>query len=294
MLDYRIETFLVVCQYMNFTKAAEFLNITQPAVSNHIKQLEEYYDVLLFKYEGRKIYLTREGKMLYDAMVTLHNNEIYLKEQIRHEKDERDIFRFGTTLTIGEFLISDNLERFILTHPRASVHMDVANTKELLEKLDMGDLDFAIVEGNFNKPDYGHIPYRTEEFIPVCSVHNPLADKTVTLSQLLKERLIVREEGSGTREILENVLEQKNYRISDFDNVLEICNMSAIKKLVMRDCGITLLYKCAVQNELENGEIARINIKGLRMKHEMYAIWNKDNLFSEYYEHILRELIAIA
>ena len=108
----------------------------------------------------------------------------------------------------------------------------------------------------------------------------------------MRERLIVREKGSGTREILEKTLEDKNYRINDFENVLEICNMNAIKNLVMGNCGVTFLYRCAVENELEQRKIARINIKGLRMKHEMYAIWNRENLFDEYYEHILRELLS--
>ncbi len=73
MLDFRVETFLIVCQEMNFTRAARRLGITQPAVSKHIRQLEEYYDVLLFGYEGKKVYLTKEGKMLYGAMVSMHN-----------------------------------------------------------------------------------------------------------------------------------------------------------------------------------------------------------------------------
>ncbi len=292
MLDYRIETFLVVCQEMNFTKAATRLGITQPAVSNHIKQLEDYYDTLLFGYEGKKIYLTKEGKMLYEAMVSMHNNEIYLSEQIRQLKEEREEFRFGVTLTIGEFIICDALEKYIKSHPDANIHMSVANTKELISRLEEGAIDFAILEGNFQKMNYGNFTYSMEPFIPVCSPMNPLAGKSIRLTELIKERIITREEGSGTREILENALEERNIRLSDFRSVVEIANMNTIKTLVLKNCGISFMYERAVEKELEAGELVKISIKGWNIRHEMCAVWKKDNLFADYYEKLLKELLG--
>lgn len=292
MLDYRAETFLVVCQEMNFTRAAERLGITQPAVSNHIRQLEEYYDALLFDYEGKKLYLTREGKMLYDAMVSMHNNEIYLQEQIKQSKDEREEFRFGVTLTIGEFMIADALERYINRHPNANIHMEVANTKQLLEQLEMGEIDFAILEGNFQKMNYENLLYSIEPFVAVCSPENEFAGKSVRLVELLKERVITREEGSGTREILENALEERNIKLKDFKTVIEIANMNTIKELVLRNCGISFMYEQAVAKELEEGTLEKINVKGWSIKHEMCAIWKQDNLFADYYEKLLKELLS--
>ena len=293
MLDYRVETFLVVCQEMNFTKAAKRLNITQPAVSKHIRQLEEYYDTLLFGYEGKKIYLTKEGKMLYEAMVSMHNNEIYLMEQLKQSKEEREEFHFGVTLTIGEFMISDSLERYIMRHPNANIHMNVANTRELIGQLEAGLIDFAILEGNFQKMNYENILYAVESFVPVCSPFHSLAGKTVNLTDILGERIIIRENGSGTREIFENALEERNIKLSDFAGVVEIANMNAIKDLVLKNCGISFMYEKAVERELRDGELKKINIRGWSIQHEMCAVWKKDNLFGDYYERLLRELLEI-
>ncbi len=291
MLDYRIDTFIVVCQEMNFTKAAKRLNITQPAVSNHIKQLEEYYGAILFGYEGKRIYLTKEGKMLYEAMVSMHNNEIYLKEQINHEKEDREVFKFGVTMTIGEFMISDAINKYVNRHPRAQIHMVVANTAELVKQLEMGLVDFAIVEGNFQKLNYNNMTFSVENFVPICSPNHKFAKKSVNLSDLIDERLILREEGSGTREIFEIVLEENNLRVDDFYSVLEIGNMNTIKKLVEKNAGISFMYECGVREDIDKGTLIKMNIKGFDVKHEMCAIWKKDNIFADYYENILKEMI---
>ncbi len=291
MLDYRIETFLVVCQEMNFTRAAERLKITQPAVSNHIRQLEEYYDALLFGYQGKKIFLTKEGKMLYDAMVSMHNNEIYLMEQISQAKEEREELRFGVTHTVGEFLIGDALEAYIFHHPDADISINIGDTDELLGQLETGSIDFAILEGNFKKMDYEHHMYSMQSLIPVCSSHNPLAKKTVKLTELLKERVITGNKGFCTREILETILEEKNLALKDFKNKVEVGDIHTIKDLVVRDCGIAFLYEKSVEEELKSGELCKINITGWKVNHELCAVWKKDNLFSDYYNGLIEELL---
>lgn len=290
MLDYRITTFLVVCQEMNFTKAAQRLKITQPAVSNHIRQLEEYYDALLFGYEGKKIFLTKEGKMLYDAMVSMHNNQIYLMDQISQAKEEREELCFGVTHTIGEFLIGDALEAYIFHHPDANISITIGNTDELLEKMESGSIDFAILEGNFQKMDYENHTCLVENLIPVCSSHNQLAKKTVRLTDVLKERLITGSKGFCTREILETALEEKNLAVKDFKNKIEVGNIHTIKEMVLRDCGISFLYEKSVEDEIKSGELSKISITGWKVKHELCAIWKKDNLFSDYYNSLIEEL----
>lgn len=292
MLDFRVETFLAVCQEMNFTRAAKLLGITQPAVSNHIRQLEEYYDVLLFRCEGKKVYLTKEGKMLYEAMVSMHNNEIYLMEQLKQTKEEREEFRFGVTLTIGDFMISDAIGRYIRKHPSANIHMETANTKELIARLEAGQIDFAVLEGNFQKMNYNNFVYAVEDFVSVCSPEHPMAGRQADMTDLLRERIIVREEGSGTREILENALEERNLHLADFSGLIEIANMNTIKELVLDNCGISFMYEKAAEEELCSGRLARINIRGWQVRHEMCAVWKKDNLFSDYYERLLKELLG--
>ena len=121
MLDNRILTFLTVCKEMNYTRAAEQLHITQPAVSQHIQYIEEYYGVKLFTFSGKKMSLTKEGKLLETSLTAFHNNEIYLKEQLSSMADKKKTVHFGTTLTVGEFMIARPLSRFLQRHPNADV-----------------------------------------------------------------------------------------------------------------------------------------------------------------------------
>src|SRR5690606_8984618 len=109
LMDFRLDTFLAVCRHMNFTKAAKALNITQPAVSQHIQYLEYYYGVELFDFEGKKMRLTKAGKMIYQADTTIKHNDIFLKERINALKKEKRKMIFGATLTIGEFVMAKHL-----------------------------------------------------------------------------------------------------------------------------------------------------------------------------------------
>ena len=122
MLDFRMDTFLAVCEAMNFTRAAEKLNITQPAVSQHIRFLEEYYDTRLFQMRGKKAELTRAGKLLQSVGLTMKHDVLSLRKEIR-ELQEKKSLRFGVTLTVGEFVIPGPLGRYLMLHPDISLKM---------------------------------------------------------------------------------------------------------------------------------------------------------------------------
>ena len=297
MIDHRVLTFLTVCQELSFTKAAQRLHISQPAVSQHIQYIEEYYGVRVFVFVGKKIFLTNAGKLLRQSLTSLCNNEIYLKEQLLSTVDKRQILRFGATLTVGEFMIAAPLSRFLSAHENADISVTVANTRELLAQLDDGKIDFAILEGNYPRHAYCHMPYITDNFIPICGDGYQLYGKPVSgrihetdLRALSTERLLVREPGSGTRMILEEALNECDMGIQDFSQVITIGNMNTIKDMVIQGCGITFLYETAVKNELLTGLIHKIPVKEWNVRHEISVIWKKDNLFTESLEEILREL----
>ena len=151
MLDPKIETFLMICKYMNFTKAAEELHLTQPAVSSQMKKLDEYYGGPLFAYENKQLRLTDIGRIVYQSMKQMENREIYLQKQIHYLQNKKRDIKFGATMTIGEFLLSNIIDDYLRKYPDSSLHMQVHNTQTLLEKLDNAELDFAFIEGNFSK-----------------------------------------------------------------------------------------------------------------------------------------------
>lgn len=286
MIDFRIDTFLTVCRYLNFTKAAKELNITQPAVSQHIRYLEEFYNIKIFRFEGKKIYLTDEGNALYQASVTMKHDEKYLKENINKLNKGKNRLFFGATLTIGEFVIAKQLKNYLDLYPNSEVCIVLGNTSELLDKLRLGEIDFALVEGNFNKKEYEYLTYSIERYIPVCRKDYSFQKQPNILKDLLSERIIVRETGSGTREILEKNLETRNLVIEDFRYIVEIGGMNAIKSLVELGCGVTFMYEAAVQEELEKGILQEIKLKDFKVTHDFAFIWNKGSIFSKNYQEI--------
>jgi len=289
LMDFRLDTFLEVCRHMNFTKAAKALNITQPAVSQHIQYLEDYYGVELFAFEGKKMRLTEAGKMLYQAATTIKHDDIFLKERINALKKGKNKLIFGATLTIGEFVMAKPIKSYLELHPDTQMRMIIGNTKELLEKLSLGEIDFALIEGNFDKKDYDYIVYSQERYIAVCRDYK-FEKEPERLTDLLSERLIVRESGSGTRRILEEYLEARNLGIGDFKSAVEIGGMTAIKSLVEYGCGITFLYEAAVKKELANGSLREIKLKDFQIFHDFSFIWNKGSVFSERYRKICEML----
>ena len=205
---------------MNFTRASEKLNITQPAVSQHIHFLEKHYNTKLFRYEGKKLKLTGAGEILRNASLTMMHDEISMQNQMQKTDEEEEI-HFGATRTVGDVLMGRILERYLRRYPDAKICMIVDNTQELLRKLDEGIIDFALVEGFFQKNEYDHQKYSDENYIAVCAPDYTFnSDKITTdvsVENLFHERLLVREEGSGTREVLERCLAAQNFSIHDCD-----------------------------------------------------------------------------
>ena len=181
MLDFRIDSFLAVCKYMNFTKASEELNITQPAVSQHIHYLEREYQTKLFEYKGKKLFLTPSGKLLLNAATTMKHDEIFLRKNMRQQHGEARHMVLGATLTIGEFMMPQLLSRYLQKYPTVSIDLQIANTQQLLEKIDRGEIDFALVEGYFDKREYDSRMFSKENYIAVCSPKYPFSDKEQSL-----------------------------------------------------------------------------------------------------------------
>ena len=199
---------------------------------------------------------------------------------------------FGTTLTIGEYIMPDLLIKLVSDYPSINITMIVGNTKSLLEKLRDGNIDFALLEGHFDKSKYNSLLFSLESFIGVCSANHPLADSKLSFKDIFNERLILREEGSGTREIFEQILYEHNTTMKNFNQFIEIGNISVIKEMVSNNLGITFLYKEAVKDELASGILKKINIKDLDVEREFNFVFLKDTLHYKEYEdwfHYLME-----
>ncbi|NLC85244.1 MAG: LysR family transcriptional regulator [Ruminococcaceae bacterium] len=286
MLDYRHETFLTVAACNSFTKAAEMLHITQPAVSQHIKFLEDLYGCKLFDNANRKTILTPQGELLKEFATTVFSDAKHLKENISAVETETMQFSFGATLSVGEYVMPRVLSRMLIKYPELKFHMSVANTQILLERLNHGELDFIVVEGLFDKSEYDSTLFSMEKFVPICSPESKLAKGRKRFSDIIDSRLILRERGSGTREIFENILQKNNYSLHAFDKVIEIGNMAAIKKMVTNNLGISFLFEVAAKKEIDEGSLALIDIVGFSEQREFNFVLLKGSFFRERYMNI--------
>lgn len=281
MQDIRMETFLAVCDYMNFTKAADALGLTQPAVSRQMKSLEEYYQTMLFHYEGKKLSLTPAGETLHRFARLARSDEKHLLELLR--KPAARPLRLGSTPTPGEFMLPSVLSDYLKKHPLPEVHMTIRNTEALLEMLDEGAIDLAVVEGNFPKRNYGHLLFSVQDFVPVGPSRRDFP--VLSLDELVHSTLILREPGSGNREILESTLKGHNISLTDFTGLIEVNDIRVQKALVQRDCGIAFLFRAAI---LEEPELKVLPVEGFPLQHEINILWQKNSLFEKEYQELAR------
>lgn len=274
---------------MNFTKAAQSLQITQPAVSQHIRWLEDQYQVHFFQYQGKKMMLTEEGEVFLNAARTFRHDDRYLRERLLDMRRGTTKIIFGATLTIGDFVLPRIIGQFIKERPYVNLSFEIGNTAELLKKLNEGSIDFAVVEGYFEKEQYDYRIFSKEPFIAVSSPKYSFVEKPRVLVDLLEEPLFVRETGSGTREVLEKNLQSKNLGIRDFKKFREINSLHAIKALTEEGCGITFLYKAAVEEELRKGTLKQILLEDFQAVHDFDFVWRKNSIFSKDYLKIFEQ-----
>ncbi|MBU5668850.1 LysR family transcriptional regulator [Peptoniphilus sp. MSJ-1] len=291
MLDFRIKTFLTVCHYMNFTRAAEELSLTQPAVSGHIKHLEEYYGTDLFKRDKKHLALTEEGNILYLYLKSMSNDETKIKNLIGNSNKNKKSISLGLTRTIGEFTIFNRLIDFIAKEKERDFYIYYKNTTDILEDLDNGNIDFAFVEGFLRGQNYYVEKFKNEDYICVANKKHDFKNKIHRLKDLLDERIIVREEGSGTLAFLQNLLNMQNLSVNDFKNIIQVNNMHAIVELLKSNSGISFLFESAVKDLLEDGTIIKVELEDFKVSHDFSFICNKNSIFIDEYLGIFKKFL---
>ncbi len=285
MLDYKINTFLTLCEELNYTQTANKLHITQPNVSQHIKSLEKFYGAKLFKYENRKLSLTEAGEKLQSLSIRLNADSKKIKAIMEDIEEEKENLNFGATLTVGEYIMPQIIEKIDLD--KYKVSMRVENTEVLLKKLENSIIDFVIIEGHFDKSKYETYLFSNEKFIGIGNLNYKSEYK---LEDLLNERLILREKGSGTREVFEHILFDNNLNTSSFKDIVEIGNMNGIQKLVSDGIGISFLYEKASLENIKNKKIRELNIVNLNAYREFNFVMLKENKNKNKYIEIFKML----
>lgn len=287
MLDTKIFTFLKVAQHRNYTRAAAELNLTQPAVTQHIKKLEEYYNCTLIDIDGKSVKLTEQGKLLYNYANFQIANEEQLMNQIN--KVETPI-KIGATLSIADYYLPHYLSSY-LTNNDELLSVTVKNTESIIEMLLNNELYCAFIEGIFDKSLFHYYEFCNTRFLPVARKGHPLEGLEVTISEIHKYPLILREKGSGTREIYENYLYENNDSLLSASQIYEISSLGIIKKLLSNSDAISFMYEEVARQEVEKGELCYLNIKNYSIRRPLYFIYPSNSLMKEKNELFYKKMI---
>lgn len=269
MLDHRMETFLLVCDRMNYHKVADELGLTQPAVTQQIRFLEKHYNCKLFDYKNHKLIKTEAAVTLEQYARAVRLKEAHLKDLFQPEEVHE--IRMGATKTIGDYFLPPYLHRF-LERKENALNLIVDNTSTLLDLLQSNQLDFAIVEGFFDKTNFDSILIRREPFVGICKKDHPFAGREVSIPEILEETIIHREDGSGTRAILEKELSGYNESLQRFKRRICISSFPLILDMVKHGHGISFVYNILADSD---PELAKFTIKDEEVVREFNIVYLK-------------------
>ena len=242
MFDAKIETLLEVISAGSYTRAAQRLSLTQPAVSHHMRQLEQEFGIHIFYKDKKELRLTPEGEILVKyarrALAVYRN----ARQAIEDSRICMSHIGVGITHTVGESCVPQVLAEYCNQTPGVHINIVTDTIKNLYDMMRSYELDVAIVDGQFPASGYTEVLLDTDYLCLVVSPIHPLARRaSVAIGALQGERFIMRPKGAGTRSMFESYLSECGADIRDFNIIIEMDSVATIKELVAQDLGISVI-----------------------------------------------------
>jgi LysR family transcriptional regulator, transcriptional activator of the cysJI operon len=273
-MDFRLKVFFTVATRLNFTKAAAELYISQPAVSKHIQELEEHYKTKLFERNGSRIALTSAGQLLLKHAKTIF--DIYREidfEMSSFVSQRKGLLRLGASTTISQYVIPPVLAQFHEKETNISIQLINGNTEQIETALIQKEIEIGIVEGQSKNQSIKYVPFLKDELVLVCHSKHPLTKlNEISIEELKTLRLLTRERGSGTLEVIEYALRKHNLQLSDLQIEMELGSTESIKSYLLHSECFAFMSIYSIANELKNQELTIIDIKDLTFERDIYII----------------------
>ncbi len=281
-----LRIFITVYQQQSITKAAAELNMTQPAVTRAIQELEEHYGRPLFERIHRRIYVTEAGRQLYQQAV--HVKALMDKmEKDMTDWEEAGVLRVGAGTTLGCVLLPRVLSAFAKAHPRLRVHSTVTDTTRLQEMLLHNEIDFALIEGAPADPSLERLPIGKDRMVLILPKEHPLcARESITIPDLAEYPVIVSESGSASRNFLEHLFSIHGLRLNP---VMESGSMPAIVRAVQAGLGVSLIPQRMVSLFGEPGGLRERPLSYEILTRESHLVWHE----SKYIGKSAREFMEL-
>lgn len=281
MIDYYLRVFLAAARTCSFTKAAQALNITQPAVTHQIQNLERMFKAKLFLRQRNKITLTKAGEILYR-----YADEIgRLYRQAKNEMTELtgNVFGdvlFGATSLLGIYLLPLIMGGFKQTYSGVNISMLVGNSREVMSYLQDGIVELAIVSEPVPEKRFVAIPFYEDHLTLIVPPDHPwCVEKEISAERIFEEDFLIREPGSGTREIYTKALQQL-YPNKHLKVAMVLGSTEAIKRGVIGGMGISIVSPLACHIEVKQGLLRKIALKGLKIKRGFDIVYRSEENLS--------------
>ena len=260
MADRRLKVFHTVARLLNFTKAADALHMTQPAVTFQIRQLEEHFNTRLFDRTHNRVTLTDAGHRVYSFADRIFELYDEMENAIREMTgDVSGVVTLGASTTIAEYMLPFLLGDFKTRNPEVNIRLKVSNTEGIVSMVENNVIDLGIVEASVNNKNLQVDECRIDQLVAIMPVNHPLANlKSITPQQLLPYSFICREEGSGTREVINEYLTEHLAGAEEVKICLELGSPEAIKGAVEAGMGVSIMSHSSVAKELKLGTLAAV------------------------------------
>lgn len=283
-----MKIFIAVADYGKMSLAAQKLYISQPTISQAISEVENHYHVLLFERLNKKLYITENGKILLNY--ARHIVNLFEDMEITMQNSSKNILlNIGATITVATCLLNKTISRFEIINSDIKVNVFVDNTSIIEDKILRSQLDLAIVEGEIKSSDIISSDIIDDELVLVCGNNNPLNKvKNIDAKELEGLPFIVREYGSGTRELFENQIKKSNINVYN----KWVCNNSeAIKNAVIENQGLSVISKMLVEREVREKELHIIKINDMQLTRKFHLIYHKNKFLSEQISNFINFII---
>jgi DNA-binding transcriptional LysR family regulator len=272
MENFRLKVFRVVANHLNFSRAAEELLLTQPAVTQQIKALEDEYGVSLFDRSGGRITLTPSGQVLlpYAEKIKEISDEAYAAVARSAGKLGGQL-ALGASQTIGQYLLPNLVAGFLRENPRVSITAISGNTDTILEALVAHHIQLALIEGPAMRKDIHVEPFMEDQMVLVVPASHEWADHEIEIDSLRDAPLLMREFGSGSRRVVENALSQAGLKKKDLKTRMELDSTEGLLSAVEAGLGVTFVSRWTVRNQLSLGTLKIARVRGLKLS-RMFSI----------------------
>jgi DNA-binding transcriptional LysR family regulator len=275
MFDFRLNVFYIVARRLNFTKAAAELYITQPAVTKHIKELENQFKVSLFERSGnKKITLTPAGETLLEYTTQLSNTYRELEYDMNMLVNKHSgTLHIGASNTVAQYIIPPVLAQFHKKFKDIQVFLITGNTGDIERELLTKTIEIGVIEGLIHNPQLKYEAFLQDELVLVSAINNPLIKKDIIKPEELKNYpLLMREPGSGTLDVITHALKKHDIKLSDLKVEMRLGGSESIKSYLLHSNCLAFLSIHAILKELKNNECKVIDIKGLTVERQFHFI----------------------